>query len=112
MKIDRLTPDPAILEELGKRLVTIRQQRRLSQQAFAEAAGIGIATLRRIEAGKDGRLGSWLRILKALEMEAGIDALLPEDFRSPMAAAKAGRQRGGGGGKTPAGDFVWGDERP
>jgi transcriptional regulator with XRE-family HTH domain len=107
MKIDQLTPGAAILSELGERLICIRKQQGYSQEALAQMAGIGVATLRRIEDGNDGKLGSWLRILKALKMEASIDSLLPENFRSPMAEVKAGRKstrRGIG--------FTWGDERP
>lgn len=110
MKIDRLTPDAAMLAELGARLARIRKQRGHSQEALAREAGVGVATLRRIEDGKDGKLGSWLRILKALDMAAAVDGLLPEDLRSPMAEAKqqaAGRGKKSSGG----GDFVWGDER-
>ncbi len=108
MKVDRLTPNPAILAEFGERLSRIRKQRGFSQDALALEAGIGVATLRRIEDGNDSKLGSWLRILKALEMEATIDLLLPENFRSPMAEAK--RKRGGGK-KASSVDFVWGDEK-
>lgn len=109
MKIDPLTPDSAALAELGRRLAEIRKQRGDSQQALATAAGLGVATVRRIEDGKDSRLGSWLRILRALHMVEGIDNLLPENFRSPMAEAKRTRKRRS---KTTSGsDFVWGDKR-
>src|SRR5690606_12887251 len=93
MKIDRLTPNPAVLAELGERLARIRKQQGYSQEALADAAGIGVATLRRIEDGNDGKLGSWLRILRALQMHASIDALLPENFRSPLAEVKGAQKR-------------------
>lgn len=112
MKINRITPTPAALAELGERLARIRKQQGYSQDALAEAAGIGVATLRRIEDGNDSKLGSWLRILGALQMEATIDALLPENFRSPMAEAKASQKRGGQQAGDPAGDFIWGDKQP
>ena len=108
MKIDRLTPDTAALAELGERLARIRKQRGITQEALAQEAGVGVATLRRIEDGRDGKLGSWLRILKALDLAAAIDGLLPEDLRSPMAEAK---RQAGRGKKSSGGDFVWGDER-
>lgn len=110
MKIDPLTPAPAMLRELGHRLAEVRSQRGLTQEALAEQAGLGIATLRRIETGRDAKLGSWLRLLQALDLAAAIDQLLPENFRSPMAEAKAAakaRRRGPASGP----DFVWGDER-
>jgi len=108
MKIDELTPEPAILAELGERLALIRKQRGHSQEALANEAGLGVATLRRIEDGKDSKLGSWLRLLKALDMHAAIDNLLPANFRSPMADARSKRR------KTQSGDpasFTWGDEK-
>lgn len=113
MKIDQRTPTTAMLAELGQRLARIRKSRRLSQQDLAASAGVGIATLRRIEDGRDGKLGSWLRLLVALRMEGALDQLLPAELRSPMAEA-TGRStprrrrppnpRGGPG-------FTWGDER-
>ncbi|MCA8950357.1 MAG: helix-turn-helix domain-containing protein [Planctomycetes bacterium] len=107
MRIDRLTPTKTILRELGKRLANVRKQQGLSQENLAAAAGVGVATLRRIEDGRDGKLGSWLRLLMALQMEDAVDGLVPEDFRSPLAEVK-GRRR-----TKPQGDgFVWGDERP
>jgi len=108
MKINPLTPETEILKELGDRLASLRKQRGVSQNRLAEDAGIGVATLRRIEAGQDSQLASWLKLLKALGMTSAIDALLPENFTSPMAEALAasGRRR-----KSPrAAGIVWGDD--
>ena len=112
MKIDRLTPDKAIFEELGNRLARIRKQQGHSQDALAKEAGIGVATLRRMENGQDGQLGSWLKILKALQMESAIDALLPETFNSPMAEALREKKRRRRRNQPSGSDFAWGDERP
>lgn len=80
-----------------------------------------MATLRRIEDGKDSKLGSWIGILMALQMESSIDSLLPENFRSPMAEVKEGRKKArprsasgpkAAGGKKGGTRFTWGDERP
>jgi len=114
MKIDRLTPTTTILRELGQRLANVRKQQGQTQEALAAAAGIGVATLRRIEDGKDGKLGSWLRLLLALQQEGAVDSLLPEDFRSPLAEVKGKRKRAPKA-TAPRGDgdsFRWGDERP
>lgn len=108
MKIDRLTPNPAILEELGTRLARVRKQLGLTQAELAKKAGLGVATLGRIEDGQDSKLGSWLRLLRALDMEASIEALLPADFRSPMADVRGSRRRGRKPEERP---FAWGDEQ-
>ena len=102
-----LTPETEMLKELGARLARLRKQQGFSQNDLAEEAGIGVATLRRIEGGQDGQLASWLKLLKALNMTPAIDSLLPEHFNSPMAEIRsASRKRRT---STPAG-IVWGDE--
>ncbi len=93
MKIEYLTPDTAILQELGKRLARIRKQHGMSQDDLAEEAGLGVATLRRIEAGEGSQLESWLKLMKALRMTSSIEALLPENFDSPMAEALSDNKR-------------------
>jgi transcriptional regulator with XRE-family HTH domain len=122
MKIQALTPTLQVLKELGLRLARLRKQQGLSQEQLAAAAGVGVATLRRIEDGKDGKLGSWTRLLLALHQDAALDQLLPEDVRSPLAEVK-GRRRGRAATRSPkpptapsidgddAPGFVWGDQR-
>ena len=107
MKIDNLTPDTAILKELGQRLARVRKQQGFSQTSLAQEAGLGVATLRRIEAGQDSQLESWLKLMKPLNMTHAIDALLPENFTSPMAQVKAGSKRRAQ--NSPSGSFQWGD---
>ncbi len=108
MKISSLTPETEILKELGVRLARLRKQHGVSQTRLAEEAGIGVATLRRIEAGQDSQIESWLKVLKSLGMTSAVDALLPEHFNSPMAEALAasGKRRKPKG----RGGLVWGDE--
>ncbi|HPE30244.1 MAG TPA: helix-turn-helix transcriptional regulator [Parvularculaceae bacterium] len=111
MKINALTPEPAILKELGERLARIRKQQGLAQTDLAEEAGVGVATLRRIEGGQDSQLESWLKLLKALDMTFAIDALLPENFNSPMAEARGAARKRSKLSEGSAG-IVWGDETP
>ena len=117
MKIEEQTPDRAALEELGRRLGVVRKQLGLSQARLAEEAGLGVATLRRIEDGQDAQLGSWIKLLRALGLPAGIDGLLPESFRSPMADVRGTRRRRAPAGRNApqeaeSGDALWGDETP
>ena len=93
MKIDYLTPEDAALVEMGRRLARVRKQQGFSQIRLAEEAGVGVATLRRIESGQDGQMGSWLKLLKGLRMTAAIDTLLPETFDSPMAEVLFGAKK-------------------
>ncbi len=108
MKIDRLTPTPAMLTELGQRLARTRKRQGLTQPELARAAGIGVATLRRIEGGNDSQFETWLKLFMALGRVATIDALLPDAASSPMEEVLAGKKRR----FTPAnsGPPAWGDE--
>lgn len=110
MKIDQLTPEAEALRELGERLARVRKQQGFSQSDLAGDAGIGVATLRRIEGGQDSQLDTWMKLLKALGMADAIDALLPENFNSPMAEAiaRSDKRRK----PSPSGGIKWGDEIP
>ena len=111
MKIESLTPEPEILKELGLRLARMRKQQGYSQTRLADEAGVGVATIRRIEAGQDSQLESWIKLLKPLDMIASVDALLPEDFASPMAQVMSDR-KGRRKSRHKSAGIVWGDERP
>ena len=108
-KITKFTPESEILKELAKRMRQIRKAKGYTQVELAAEAGIGIATLRRIESGQDSNLISWLKLLKVLEMITAIDQLLPNTFNSPMAnilGEKIRKRK-----KTSfQGKFTWGDE--
>ncbi len=109
MKIGRLSPENEILSELGRRLAQVRKRQGYTQIQLAAEAGIGVATLRRIEGGDDGQLATWLKLFKALQMTPSIDSLLPENYASPMAEVFAAHKRRRN--RPPAGrGVVWGDE--
>lgn len=108
MGIDELTPEHEALKTLGRRLAQVRKRQGLSQTRLAEEAGLGVATLRRIEAGQDSQMGSWIKLLKTLHMSASLDALVPASFQSPMAEALASRK--GWRRKPKAAGLTWGDE--
>lgn len=76
MKIDDVTPIESGLAEVGRRLALSRKQQGLSQTELAAAAGIGVATLRRIEAGNDSQMGTWIKLLRALGLISVVDSLL------------------------------------
>jgi len=108
MKIEPLTPESEILRELGRRLARVRKQQGYTQIQLAEQAGLGVATLRRIEGGQDGQMESWLKLLKALDQMPSVEALLPESLRSPMAEVKKYARK-----HKPSNtvrEVAWGDE--
>jgi transcriptional regulator with XRE-family HTH domain len=94
MKITSDLTDTAILTELGERLAHARIDRRLTQAALADEAGVAKRTIERIEAGRPAEIGTLIRLLRVLGLSGGLDQLVPEAAPSPMALLKSrGRER-------------------
>jgi transcriptional regulator with XRE-family HTH domain len=122
MQLNDLLTDPAVLSELGERLARQRLARNLTQPQLAETAGIGRATLQRLEHGESVQLTSLIRVLRALDLLPALDAAIPEAVVSPLAelarAAQPARRRARGDEDEDdedfhAGPWRWdGDEPP
>jgi len=83
-----------IEQELGQRLARLRLARNVTQIDLAEKAGIGVRTLRRLEAGDPSTLDTFLRVATALDLEQAILSALPEgDIRPIERVSKKGKER-------------------
>lgn len=68
------------IEALGSRLRLARLRRRLGTELFAERVGISRETLRRLEQGDSTiAMGTFLRALRVLGLDADIDVLARDD---------------------------------
>jgi transcriptional regulator with XRE-family HTH domain len=106
--------DEALQELLGSRLRGLRLNRNESQEELARRAGIGKATLQRLEEGRSGTIVTLLRVLRALDLD-NLDALVPAVEKSPLAESRGDRQarvraRSRSAPKAPPGGWRWGDE--
>ncbi|HKG01693.1 MAG TPA: helix-turn-helix transcriptional regulator [Conexibacter sp.] len=117
MHLHETMSEDAILTELGHRLERHRVERNRTQAELAEEAGIGRATLQRIERGDSVQMTSLVKLLRALELLGALDAAVPESIAFPIAELerqqRRGRRRARGrhGGPTPAPDeqpWGWG----
>jgi transcriptional regulator with XRE-family HTH domain len=107
--------DKALQEQLGSRLRALRLNRNESQEMLARRAGVGKATLQRLEEGRSGTIVTLLRVLRALGLD-DLDGLVPELEKSPLAEARGERQgriraRGPSAPKAAPGEWRWGDEK-
>jgi len=115
MKIEDLHTTEAILAELGHRLFHRRLEMNLTQVALAEQAGVGKRTVEAIEAGKDCRFATLVRILKTLKLTSHLAQLVPAVTLSPIELLKLQgkkRQRASTR-KTPKKKepWKWGDDQ-
>lgn len=118
MRLDPLMTDAAVLAELGHRLERHRIERNLTQDEMADAAGIGRATLQRIERGQSAQMTSVIRLLRAHGLLEGLELAVPEARVLPIAQlereqhGRRRRARRGAGERHAAAEepWHWGDE--
>ena len=120
MRIESGLSDEAVLIELGRRIARARLERNIAQAELAAEAGIGMATLQRLEAGEAVALTSLIRVLRALGLLEGLERAVPEPLPSPLEQLalrgrrrrRAGHPRGAGGEGVSEEGWRWGDEGP
>ena len=94
MRIENENSDKAVLDELGARLARTRLEQNISQEQLATAGGVSKSTVERIETGREVKLTSLVRILRALGRLELLDQLIPEPLPSPIERARIqGRRR-------------------
>lgn len=118
MKIVSQLADEAVLIELGQRLARTRLERNLTQAELALEAGVGLATVQRLERGSPANLTSVIRILRVLKLLDALEQLVPEPVPSPLEFLKlqgkqrrrAAHTRAVGESRPDAKPWTWGDE--
>jgi putative transcriptional regulator len=95
--------DKAAMALIGERIQRERLNQNLTQQELAERAGIGLRTVRSLEAGQKPTVETLIRALRALRRLAALDAFLPAPGPSPLQLAKLqGRERQRASGRRQA----------
>ena len=88
------TTSRSLRAELGARLARHRLARNVTQQVLAESAGIGLRTLRRIEAGEPSSVDSVLRVVLTLGLAEGLLSGIPDQEVRPIERVDSrGRER-------------------
>ena len=94
MKIDESAGDDAVAVELGRRLTGIRLAQNLSQRQLADAAGLGLRTIQRLEQGAVAtQLSGFLRVCRVLGLLARIDRIFEAPPPSPTDQLKLSERR-------------------
>jgi putative transcriptional regulator len=116
MIIEPSSSDRAVLIELGSRISQHRLAHNQSQAELSRAAGISKRTLERLEAGESTQLTNFIRVVRALDLGTGLNALIPAPTPSPIELLKfQGKQRKRASSvrepKTPTQPWVWNDSK-
>ena len=93
--------DTIILNRIGNHLKTVRLRQNITQQSLADAAGVSLSSLMKIEKGEIKSFDSLLRVLRTLGKLDVLQPLVDEELLSPSEyyelvqsnAAKHQRQR-------------------
>ena len=80
--------------EIGSRLARLRLSRNVTQSMLARDAGIGVRTLRRLEAGEPSTLDTFLRVALALDLgEAILTSIPTSEIRPIERVSRTGSER-------------------
>jgi len=76
--------------ELGQRVRSSRKRSRLSQQSLATRANVSLSAVKSLEAGKGSTLRTFVRVIRALNLDAGLDRIFATTATvSPVAMLQA-----------------------
>jgi transcriptional regulator with XRE-family HTH domain len=94
-----------------------RLERNLTQEQLAAEAGIGPATLQRLERGESVQLTSLIGLLRSLGLLEGLEVLIPEPAPHPIERLRTQgqrRRRARGPREQPSADatWTWGEDQP
>jgi len=89
---DALTGDE-IAQEIGMRLRYRRLERNITIEALAKRSGVGRSAVGDIEAGRDVRLSSLIKVMRGLGVLSNLDAVFPDTLPTSGALTKRGGLR-------------------
>lgn len=91
--------DSTILHRIGNHLKASRLKQNITQQSLADAAGVSLSSLKKIEKGEIGSFDSLVRVLRTLGKLDVLQPLVDEEQMSPgeyyelVQSKAAGKQR-------------------
>jgi transcriptional regulator with XRE-family HTH domain len=93
MRLADAHTDAAVLTELGLRIARHRLERNWTQADLAREAGVGQATVQRVESGRSVQMTSMVKLLRTLGLLEALDAAVPESVRLPIAELEREQRR-------------------
>ena len=75
--------DAVILNRIGSHLKAVRLRQNITQQSLADAAGVSLSSLKKIEKGEIGSFDSFLRVPRTLGKLDVLQPLVDDEKLSP-----------------------------
>lgn len=102
------------MRDLGARLAKVRLSRNLTQARLAQESGASLPSVKRLEAGRNSSLDTFIRVLRALKLGDRILDILPNPDVRPVERVqnKGHERRRARAHNEPAKatDWAWGEE--
>lgn len=108
------SPVQATLVTIGARMAKVRLAKNQTQADLARESGASVSSIKRMEAGENTSLDTFLRVLKALELERRLLDFLPDMSVRPVERIQlTGRERKRAREKKSedATPWIWGDDK-
>jgi transcriptional regulator with XRE-family HTH domain len=80
-------------ETLPQMLKRLREDRRISQRQLADTAGVDSSLVNRVEAGRDARGSTWIKLFEALGYRLTFDAVEVSEDAADLLADEAYERR-------------------
>lgn len=77
-----------IAQEIGLRLRYRRLERNITIEALAARSGVGRSAVGDIEAGRDVRLSTLIKVMRGLSVLSNLDAAFPDTLPTSLALTK------------------------
>ncbi|MBU3649446.1 MAG: helix-turn-helix domain-containing protein [Limnohabitans sp.] len=81
------------MAELGARLRARRLERNITTQMLAERTGLNRKTIMDLEAGRDVRLSTVMKVFRVLQLLANLNVALPDTLPGGQALSARGQPR-------------------
>jgi transcriptional regulator with XRE-family HTH domain len=102
------------LRDIGHRIAKIRLSRNLTQANLARETGTSVSSIKRLEAGENTSLDTFIRVLTALGLADHLTGFLPDPDVRPIERVKhEGHERQRASGHKGAGkatEWAWGED--
>ena len=110
--MDEYRSTSAICEDLGRLIKNYRIAFPLTQQELADASGVSLRCISKMESGGDVQLSNFIKVLRALKLDDNLYTLIPDQTKRPSAyiGAPHMKQRVRKKQVRQTDRFRWGDE--